>query len=444
MDILDAQRARYRAAAAQLQDAVGTGETRFVRTPGRINLIGEHTDYNGGFVLPVALDRDLLFAMRARDDASVRVSNVEERFAPFAFPISTDIPRAPQGDWRNYFQGAAQELCRRYGTLRGMDVVVSGAPPLGVPRGAGLSSSTALTVNAALALVIRNEIEVDRADLAHLCSEAEWYVGTRGGMMDQFSALLCRRDHALYLDCRPSPNGVYRVDHVPVPDRVQVVLLNSGVHHENARGAFNQRVAECKIGVHLLQRRYPSVAQLRDVIPERLELSEDDFWRELAELLPQRATAPELIEGGVDADWLAELIADHGLEPGVDFAILPRCRHVITENERVLAGVTALRAGQVDTFGLLMDAAHASMSEDYGASCQQVDTLVSLVRQETGVLGARITGAGWGGGVVALVRREVGASWAGRVRASYREATGLEPQVYLCRPASGAGEVILG
>ncbi|MBN1640991.1 MAG: galactokinase [Anaerolineae bacterium] len=439
--LLDAQRARYGAAAARLHDLSGPGPVRFVRTPGRINLIGEHTDYNGGFVLPVALDRDVLFAVRARDDGTLRVANVETRFPSFSFAISADIPRAPQGDWRNYFQGAAQELCRRYGALAGIDVVVSGAPPLGVPRGAGLSSSTALTVNAALALVARNGIQIERAELAHLCSEAEWYVGTRGGMMDQFSALLCRRDHALFLDCRPSPDGVYRVDHVPVPASVQVVLLNSGVHHENARGAFNQRVAECKVGVHLVQRRYPTVAQLRDVIPERLDLSEDDFWAELEELLPARATAPELVARGVDAAWLAGLIADHGLDPEVAFAVLPRCRHVITENERVLAGVTALRAGQVETFGLLMDGAHASMSGDYDASCSEVDTLVALVCQEPGVLGARITGAGWGGGVVALVRRETGAEWAERVRVSYRAATGLDPQIYLCRPASGAGEV---
>ena len=439
---LEAQRTRYRLAAQRLETECGPGPVSFLRTPGRINLIGEHTDYNRGFVLPVALDRDVLFAMRARDDATVRVANVEAGFAPFSFTISEDIPHAPQGDWRNYFQGAAQELCRRYGPLAGIDIVVSGGPPLGVPRGAGLSSSTALTVNAAQALVARNEIDVERADLAHLCSEAEWYVGTRGGMMDQFSTLLCRRDHALFLDCRPSPDGVYRVDHVPLPADVQVVLLDSGVHHENARGAYNKRVAECKIGVHLIQRRYPNAAQLRDVIPERLDLSEDDFWQSLEEMLPAAATAPELVARGVDATWLSDLVADHGLDEGVTFSILPRCRHVITENQRVLAGVTALRAGQVATFGLLMDGAHASMSADYGASCDEADALVELARQEPGVLGARITGAGWGGGVVALVRRETGTAWTGRVRDAYRAATGLEPHVYLCRPASGAGEVV--
>ncbi|MFL7807369.1 MAG: galactokinase, partial [Anaerolineae bacterium] len=259
-DLLEAERRRYAELGERFLDRHGTGPIRYLRTPGRINLIGEHTDYNGGFVMPVALDRDVLFAVRPRDDAVVSVANVEASFAPFSFFLSTDIPRAPRGEWRNYFQGAAQELCRRFGDrydLKGAEILVDGTAPLGVPRGAGLSSSTALTVNAALTLVARNEIEVERAELAHLCSEAEWYVGTRGGMMDQFSALLCQRDHALFLDCRPSLDGTYQWEHVPIPEQAQLVLLNSGVYHENARGAFNQRVAECKIGVHLLPFFYP-------------------------------------------------------------------------------------------------------------------------------------------------------------------------------------------
>ncbi len=443
-DLLEAERSRYAALGQRYLDHYGPGPVRYLRTPGRINLIGEHTDYNGGFVMPVALDRDVLFAARPRPDALVSVANLEEQFPPFSFSLSTDIPRAPRGDWRNYFQGAAQELCRRFGErydLKGVEILVAGSPPLGVPRGAGLSSSTALTVNAALTLVARNEIEIERAELAHLCSEAEWYVGTRGGMMDQFSALLCRRDHALFLDCRPSLDGVYYTEHVSVPDAVQVVLLDSGVHHENVRGTFNQRVAECKIGVRLLQQRYPQVAQLRDVTPIQLELAEDDFWEMIEEVLPVRATRSELVAAGVVPEWLEEIIADHGLPADPTFAILPRCRHVITENERVLAGMTALRAGQVETFGLLMDAAHASMSVDYAASCPEVDTLVSLVRQEPAILGARITGAGWGGGVVALARRAAGTAWIDRVSTAYRASTGIDGRILVCRPGSGAGEV---
>jgi len=438
-----AQAARYKHLQEIFGERYGPGPVRLFRTPGRINLIGEHTDYNGGFVMPVALDRDVILGVRARDDTTVRVSNAEPSFVSFTFDLSSNIPCGPQGDWRNYFQGAGQEICRRFGdcqAIKGMDVLVSGHGPFGIPRGAGLSSSTALTVSAALALVTLNEIEVDRADLAHLCSEAEWYVGTRGGMMDQFSTLLCRRDHALFLDCRPVEDE-YEFDHVPIPNSVQIVLLNSGVHHENARGAFNQRVAECKIGVRLLQRTYPEVVQLRDVTPSALDLSESDFWAMLEEELPAQADVDELVDRGIDGEWLQHLIADHRLETGTPFAILPRCRHVIRENERVLAGVTALRAGQMKTFGLLMDAAHTSMSNDYAASCYEVDTLVSIVRQQPGVLGARLTGAGWGGGVVALVQRTTGAAWASSVQATYRASTGLDCTTLVCQPGSGASEV---
>jgi galactokinase len=442
--LLAAQAERYAQARQGFVAAFGSSPTVFLRTPGRINLIGEHTDYNGGFVLPVALDRDVLFLYCPRADAVVRVINVEDRYPAFSFELSAQIPPAPHGDWSNYFRGAGQEICRRFaahGAVRGMDVLISGASPFGVPRGSGLSSSTALTVAVALALVARNEIDVERADLAHLCSEAEWYVGTRGGMMDQFSALLSRRDYALFLDCRPSSDGVYTLDHVPVPAGIQIVLLNSGVRHENVRGEFNQRVAECKIGVQLLQTRYPSVDLLRDVTPEALGMGETEFWAMIEDLLPARATVDELMQRGLDEDWLRDLMADHRLDPEDSFAVLPRCRHVITENARVLDGVAALRAGQVERFGALMDAAHVSMSADYGASCPEVDTLAEIARRQAGVLGARITGAGWGGGVVALVRHGLTGTWIEDVRAAYHAATGLECTVYVCRPGDGAGLV---
>jgi len=442
--ILSAQVARYADARRQFVALYGAQPEAMLRTPGRINLIGEHTDYNGGFVLPVALDRDVLCLARLRHDQTVRATNAEPQFEAFSFSLSTDIPQAPRGHWSNYFRGAAQEICRRFGdtiSLRGMDVYISGSAPHGVPRGAGLSSSTALTVTAALALITLNQIELFRPDLASMCSEAEWYVGTRGGMMDQFSALLCRRDHALYLDCRPTPDGRYTYDHVPIPAGVQIALLNSGIRHENVRGTFNQRVAECKIGVRLLQQEHPTISHLRDVTPQALGLSECDFWRYLQERLPVKAAARALVELGVDRDWIQELIADHQLDPDARFSVLPRCRHVITENERVLAGITALRAGQVETFGALMNAAHASMSEDYQASCPEVDLLAEVTRSEPGVLGARITGAGWGGGVVALVRRDADPGWSRSVAAVYREETDIVPEIVICRPGMGAGTI---
>jgi galactokinase len=234
------------------------------------------------------------------------------------------------------------------------------------------------------------------------------------------------------------------LDHVPIPGGIQVVLLTSGVQHENVRGEFNQRVAECKVGVRLLQTRYPAVELLRDVSPAALGLSEAQFWATLKDLLPECATVDALIERGLDAAWLDALIADHRLGAGRSFAVLPRCRHVITENARVLEGVAALRQGRVEQFGATMNAAHASMSGDYGASCPEVDRLAELVRAQEGVLGARITGAGWGGGVVALVRQGAAGRWAEAVQASYRGETGLACTVYVCRPGDGAGRVAPG
>jgi len=441
--LLAEQSKRYTLARRLFVQQLGAQPEMFVRTPGRINLIGEHTDYNGGFVLPVALDRDVVLAIRPREDAGIRAANVEPEYAPFQFSLAHDVPSAPRGAWSNYFRGAAQEICRQFGCereLRGMDVLVSAAAPYGVPRGSGLSSSTALTVAVALALVVRNGLEVDRAALAHLCSEAEWYVGTRGGMMDQFAALLSRAGTCLFLDCRPRADGVYGYDHVPIPGGTQIVLVTSGVRHENTRGEFNQRVAECKVGVRLLQAGFPSVKLLRDVTPEALGLSETQFWSTIEARLPERAAAGELVGLGLDRGWLDELIVDHNLGKERVFEVLPRCRHVITENARVLEGAVALKAGQVDRFGALMNAAHASMSGDYGASCPEVDRLAELVRDQEGVFGARITGAGWGGGVVALARQGT-VNWTETVQASYRADIGLDCAVYVCRPGDGAGLV---
>ena len=439
--ILAAQQARYREAQRCFVEHFGPGPVLILRTPGRLNLIGEHTDYNGGFVMPVALDKDLVFVVRPRGDPVIRAINIEARFSPFVYTLSCDVPHAPSGDWSNYFRGAGQEICRRFSDsvpIKGMDVLVSGTAPLSVPRGAGLSSSTALTVTTALALVVLNEIDIERAGLAHLCSEAEWYVGTRGGMMDQFATLLGKRDHALFLDCRPLPGAKYRFEHVPIPGNVQVVLLSSGVHHDNVRGEFNQRVAECKIGVRFLQRYDPSITQLRDVMPGQ---DRGAFWSRLAAILPNEATARDLINRGLDEAWLTDLMIDHRLDSATTFVILPRCRHVINENERVQAGVDALQSGQVALFGQLMNSAHASMSHDYGASCAEVDALVGIVQNLPGILGARITGAGWGGGVVALVSPDIDRDWTERVRQAYLGQTGLRTDIFVCRPGDGAGLV---
>ena len=188
----------------------GQGDVRLFRVPGRVNLIGEHTDYNHGYVMPMALDKDIVFVARPRADAIVNLRNVDpERFPSRNFAISAEIPRSPLGDWANYVKGAAQALRQATGReLCGADILASGQAPWGVPAAAGLSSSSALTVVAALTLAALNGIDLPKLALARLCSEAEWYVGTRGGIMDQFISILAERDRALLLDCRPRPGDL--------------------------------------------------------------------------------------------------------------------------------------------------------------------------------------------------------------------------------------------
>jgi galactokinase len=443
------QLTRYSNALAALIAQAGPGPARFFRAPGRVNLIGEHTDYNHGYVLPMALDKDILFVARPRTDGVVNLWNVEpDRFSARTFTISADIPRSPLGDWANYVKGAAQALCQAAGReLRGADIVASGPAPWGVPPAAGLSSSSALTVVAARTLATLNGLDFPKLALARLCSEAEWYVGTRGGIMDQFISILAERDRALLLDCRPrggdQPGAVrYAMRHVPLPPGYNVLIFNSAVQREKTKSLFNVRVAECRIGVALLRQRSPGITHLRDISAAALGLPEADVRALLDDLLPEATTQPALAAAGALDDPLAAMFADYRLAGDQVYRVRSRCRHVITENARVLASEAALAAGDVARFGQLMNAAHESMSRDYAASCPEVDTLAELCRACDGVLGARVTGAGWGGCVVVLVAAGHEADVLAQVTERYRAATGLPGEGFVCASAPGAGEVL--
>lgn len=436
------QLSRYRAALDAFAAHYGPGPVSLFRAPGRVNLIGEHTDYHHGFVLPVSLDKDVLLLARARTDTMLNLANVEAKFPPRQFEVSPEIPSGPRGDWGNYARGAAQELARRFGPRLGMDALVASAPPWGVPRGAGVSSSSALTVVVAVALAHLNDLKIPLADMAALTGEAEWYVGTRGGVMDQFAALLGRRGHALFLDCRPR-DGAYSTEHVPLPPGYALVVAESGVRHQNTRSEFNLRVAEGKIGVRLLQARYPerSITHLRDVSPPVLGVSLAEVLSLLEEMLPEQTDADGLVALGLDRAWLAELAADHNLPAEVAYHARARCRHVVTENERVLTAVAALRTGDAPGLGRLLNAAHVSMRDDYAASCPEADALAEIARAAPGCLGARLTGAGWGGCVIALVRAGAVEAFCPEVTAGYRQATGLETAPFVCRSGERAGLV---
>ena len=422
------QAERYATALEVFQSLFGPGPVQVFRAPGRVNMIGEHTDYNQGFVLPVALDRDVLLFARTRADRSIHLHNLEARFAPCVFDLGLTIPAAPPGDWSNYARGAAQMVASQLGDhALGMDGLIVGAPPLGVPRGAGLSSSSALTVVSALSLARLNGWQPDPVVFAQLCSDAEWYVGTRGGIMDQFISLLAVRERALFLDCRPSPAGDFTFAHVSLPSGYRLLVVDSGVHHANVRGEFNLRVAACRAGVACLRDVRPTISYLRDV--------QDVRWPDLSKHLPERMTVAQARSRGAHLDDV----------PLPDDACLLRvracCRHVHGENARVLAMVSALEVGDIHCVELLLNEAHASARDDYDISCPEIEALVDAVHTVPGTAGVRLTGAGWGGCVVALVCEDAVPEFEVEVPRRYHRQTGLHATAFPCRAGGRAGHV---
>jgi len=419
---------RYTAALQAFGKIYGPGPVRIFRSPGRVNLIGEHTDYNHGFVLPMAIDRDIVLLARARNDAIVQIHDIEPDFWPRSFFASREIPSAPSGDWSNYVRGAVQMVARQIpGNIRGMDALITAAAPYGTPRGAGVSSSSALTVAAALASATLNGWSPDPLAFARLCSEAEWYVGTRGGIMDHFIALLGRPGHALFLDCRPTDTYDYKIAHVPLPQDYRLLIANTGVRHANVGGEFNARVAACRAGVALLRAEFPGITHLRDV--------QDIPWKQLEGLLPESTTETEAREWGADFEDLPYL------GPGSTLQVRACCRHVHTENTRVDAACQALEANDISRVGQLLNEAHASARDDYNISCPELEAMAEAARSVDGTAGARLTGAGWGGCVVALVHEDAVDAFQEQVAREYKARTGREPTIFASPASPGAGVV---
>ncbi|NLX42498.1 MAG: galactokinase [Chloroflexi bacterium] len=425
------QEERYEQALALFSEAFGSGPVDVFRVPGRVNLIGEHTDYSQGYVLPVALDRDVLFIARPRTDGTIRLANAEAAFPPESFVLSDAISPAVHGHWSNYVRGASQMMAQRLGATRGMDVLVDGRAPWGIPRGAGLSSSSALTVAAAVALEHVNGLAVDRQVLAEACGYAEWYVGTRGGIMDQFAALLSHQGHALFLDCRPEAGtGRYHTQAVPLPPEYAIVVVNSGVRHRNTSPLFNTRVAEVRSAVALVQQRFPQVRSLRDL--------EGIPWESYVDLLPEEQSPDDLAQRGIS---LATLMNGGIMPDSVNLQVRARCRHVTGENARVLAAVEALAQGDVERLAKLMREAHASARDNFDISTPELESLVRLAEEIPGVKGARLTGAGWGGCIVALVPVTSVETFVSRVPQGYQRATGLRAEAFVCSAGHGASRV---
>ncbi|MFZ0814466.1 MAG: galactokinase [Candidatus Sulfotelmatobacter sp.] len=361
---------------------------RIFRAPGRVNLIGEHTDYNDGFDMPAAIQFYTWEAAAKRDDRILEAYS--DRFDE-KITLSLDaLAGPPRKHWSDFVRGIAAVLQNAGYKLSGANLVIHGE----VPLGAGLSSSASLEVATALALISLSSIDVPRLDLVKLCQKAEHeYVGTLCGIMDQFVAVFGAAGHALMLDCRSLE---YQL--LSIPQDVRLVLCNSMVRHELASGEYNRRRADCEEGVRLLQPHLPGIRALRDVSVSALEA-----WKQV---LPER--------------------------------VHRRCRHIVTENQRVLAAAKALQFGDTAEFGRLMYQSHASMRDDYEISCQELDLLVDLAASRPGVLGARMTGGGFGGCTVNLLRADDSAAFKEDIARAYRNATGIITEIYICEPAQGA------
>ena len=366
-------------------------DLQVVMAPGRVNLIGEYTDFNEGFVFPMTVDRGVYVGIRERDDQRVRVKSI--RFGELIdYPLA-DFEKPEPGHWSCYVLGVVEEL-RLLGLVsHGFDAVIDGNLNLA----AGLSSSAALETAMALALQSLFGFDMSRVDVATLCQRVEHrYANVMCGIMDQFASGLGRSNHALLLDCRT-------LSHVNIPtnlDEYRIVIISSEVKRELASSAYNERRAQCEEGVALFRQHDPTIASLRDVTPDLF----DAYGDQLSDVAYRR------------------------------------CRHVITENARVLDASAALAAGDLTEFGRLMTASHNSLRDDFEVSCAELDCLVDIANGAKGVLGSRMTGAGFGGCTVTLIHMDA----IETLRANllpYTDRFGLNPEMFVLQGNLEAGEV---
>jgi galactokinase len=386
-----------------------TGEEAAVfSAPGRVNLVGEHTDYADGYCMPAALNFKTLVAATRRGDgklvlhsldygetAEYELAELESRGSQSDAKESLSEAKGKfrnrRGSWAEYGAGVAWALARRGVELGGgAELTITGD----VPRNAGLSSSASVEVATALALLWAAEAELGGTEIARLCQAAEnEYVGAPCGIMDQFVAVHGRAGHALQLDCRS-----LGYEAVALPGSARLVIANSMVKHSVAGGEYAERRSQVEEGTRILARMYGGVRALRDVTLEQLESA--------------RGEMPEVV--------------------------FRRCRHVVTDSARVLEGTAKLRAGDVAGFGQMLVEAHASYRDDFEASCGECDTLVELAMELSGCYGSRLTGGGFGGCTVSLVEAGSAENFREGLWAGYRERTGIEAEVWVCEAGDGA------
>ncbi len=366
-------------------------EPKLFRASGRVNLIGEHTDYNGGFVLPMAINKEAAAAIALRDDRKIRVHSVNlTETAEFDLDETT---LQKKGFWLNYIEGMARILERNNFKIGGADVLIWSD----LPSGAGLSSSAALEVVIGLSLSEINGYDIDKTLLAQFGQQTEHeFVGANVGIMDQFVSANAEKDHALLLDCRS-----LEFQNVPLDlSEYEIVICNTNIKHDLAASGYNTCRAECEQAVEILQNYLPEIKQLGDV-------SLKDFEKHKNEL-------PE--------------------------NIMRRARHIIIENERTLLAAQALKNNDLKKFGGLMFASHLSMKDDFEISCNELDIMVKIAATFSGVSGARMIGGGFGGSTVNLVKKQNSAAFQEKIYNEYLNQTGIEPATLISTACDGAGE----
>jgi galactokinase len=368
------------------------GHPAIYRAPGRVNLIGEHTDYNDGFVMPAALDLYTYVAISPRADRRLRIHS-ESLHESCDFDLDSIRP-GKSGHWSDYVRGVAGVLESSGYRLRGANLLITSE----VPLGAGLSSSAALEVPTAWALLSNSQINVDRNAIPQICQQAEHlYPEIKCGIMDQFISCHGRARHAIMLDCRSLDFQL-----LPVPAHLRLMLCNTMIKHEHASSGYNTRRQECEYGLRALAQVLPGCRALRDVTVDDLEQHSD------------RLSA----------------------------VIYKRVRHVVTENDRVKKAAGALQAADMAQFGQLMADSHRSLRDDYEVSTPELDLMVELANGQEGVYGARMTGGGFGGCTVNLVDSAHVEKVQQRLAQNYEAKTGLRPKIFICEASDGAGAVV--
>jgi galactokinase len=364
----------------------GAEPAYLVRAPGRVNLIGEHTDYNDGFVLPMAINRAVWVALRPRGDGQVRVYSQD--FDQTNEFVLDDLHKG--SGWAEYVKGVAWALLQATPALSGFDGVVAGD----VPIGAGLSSSAAWELAAARAFAIASGLAWDPAQMARVCQRAEnQWVGVNCGIMDQMISAAGKAGHALLIDCRSLETQA-----VPLPPDTVIVVLDTTTRRGLVDSAYNERRAQCEAAA-----RFFGVKALREVSVEQFEAQ----------------------------------------AAGLEAVTRCRARHVITENDRTLRAAAAMQRGDAAELGELMRQSHRSLRDDFEVSNDELNLMVECADRQPGCYGARMTGAGFGGCAVALVKSEAAESFSEAVAAEYLAATSLAPHIYVCTATNGA-EIVDG